>query len=142
MQYKPRLLTAFTLIILLLPQSLTADGGITPEQIYQAAIDWNKLIGTWEVLPDNHLLEEKAKNNARTSDRMLMTLRKDGTCRVFNKEYPLGSDGRWKSDDHQMLITFPDGRKLDLFIYGIKGDFMVALSPIKKGKDLLWSRVK
>jgi hypothetical protein len=130
------------LIIAALPTALPGAGGIAPEQIYQSTIDWDKLIGTWEVLPDNHPLEEKVKNNRRPTERMLMTLRKDGTCRVFNKEYPLGSDGLWVSEDHKMIITFPNGSKLDLFIYGIKGDFMMAMSPIKNGKDLLWSRVK
>jgi len=129
-------------MVVVLSRILFAEGGITPEQIYQQGIDWNKLIGTWEVLPDDHPLNEKVKNNRRPTDRMLMTLRKDGTCRVFSKEYPLGSDGVWKSDDHQMLITFPNGSTLDLFVYGIKGDFMMASSPIKNGKDLLWSRVK
>ena len=130
------------LFIGVIPRVSPAAGGITPEQIYQPAIDWNKLIGTWEVLPDEHPLGEKVKNNRRPGDRMLMTLRKDGTCRVFNKEYPLGSDGIWTSEDHKMIITFPDGGKLDLFIYGIKGDFMVAMTPINNGKDFLWSRVK
>jgi hypothetical protein len=130
------------LFIAAFPRILPGAGGITPEQIYQPTIDWNKLIGTWEVLPDEHPLGEKVKNNRRQGDRMLMTLRKDGTCRVFNKEYPLGSDGIWTSEDHKMIITFPDGGKLDLFIYGIKGDFMVAMTPINNGKDFLWSRVK
>jgi hypothetical protein len=130
------------LFIAAFPRVLLGAGGITPEQIYQPTIDWNKLIGTWEVLPDDNPLDEKVKNNRRSTDRMLMTLRKDGTCRVFNKEYPLGSDGLWTSEDHQMIITFPNGGKLDLFIYGIKGDCMMAMSPIKNGKDLLWSRVK
>ena len=140
-----RQLIASTILFLFmacLPRILPAAGGITPEQIYQPTIDWDKLIGTWEVLPDEHPLGEKVKNNRRPSDRMLMTLRKDGTCRVFNKEYPLGSDGLWTSEDHKMIITFTDGGQLDLFIYGIKGDFMVAMTPIKNGKDFLWSRVK
>lgn len=130
------------LFIAAFPRVLLGAGGITPEQIYQPTIDWNKLIGTWEVLPDDNPLDEKVKNNRRSTDRMLMTLRKDGTCRVFNKEYPQGSDGLWTSEGHQMIITFPNGGKLDLFIYGIKGDFMMAMSPINNGKDLLWSRVK
>jgi hypothetical protein len=128
--------------IAVFPRILPAAGGITPEQVYQPAIDWNTLIGTWEVLPDQHPLGEKVNNNRRPTDRTLMTLRKDGTCRVFNKEYPLGSDGLWTSEDHKMIITFPNGGKLDLFVYGIKGDFMMAMSPIKNGKDFLWSRVK
>ncbi len=141
---KSQLFVSLILVLFLAafpPVSLGA-GGITPEQIYQPAIDWDKLIGTWEVLPDDHPLDEKVKNSRRPNDRTLMTLRKDGTCRVFNKDYPLGSDGLWTSEDHRMIITFPNGGKLDLFIYGIRGDFMIALSPIKNGKDLLWSRVK
>jgi len=134
--------TILALFIAVFPRVSPGAGGITPEQIYQPVIDWNKLIGTWEVLPDDHPLGERVNNNRRPTDRTLMTLRKDGTCRVFNKEYPLGSDGLWTSQDHKMIITFPNGGKLDLFIYGIRGDFMMAMSPIKNGKDLLWSRVK
>ena len=35
-----------------------------------------------------------------------MALRKDGTCRIFNKEHPTGSDGLWTFDDHKMSIAF------------------------------------
>jgi hypothetical protein len=130
------------LFIAVFPPVAPAAGGITPERVYQPSIDWSKLIGTWEVLPNDHPLGEKVNNNRRPSDRTLMTLRKDGTCRVFNKEYPLGSDGLWASEGHEMIITFPNGGKFSLFIYGIKGDFMMAMTPIKNGKDFLWSRVK
>ncbi len=142
MKNRPCFFIILFAMVVVVPRILSAEGGITPEQIFQQGIDWDKLIGTWEVLPNDNPLDEKVKNNRRQADRMLMTLRKDGTCRVFNKDYPLGSDGLWKSDDHRMIITFPNGRTLDLFVYGIKGDFMMALSPIKNGKDLLWSRVK
>ncbi len=132
----------FLLVLLILTPIAAFAAGITPEQIYQASIKEESLHGTWEVLSEQNPLDEKSKSNARSSDRMLMTLRKDGTCRVFNKEYPLGSDGRWAFEDHQMFITFPNGSKIDFYVYGIKDDFMVTLYPAKNGKDLLWARVK
>ncbi len=132
----------FLTLIVILSRVPPSFGGITPEQIYQPTIDWNDLIGTWEVLPEDNPLDEKARTDRRQADRMLMTLRKDGTCRVFSKAHPMGSDGLWTAEDHRMLITFPNGNKVDFYVYGIKADFMITLSPIKDGKDLLWSRVK
>jgi hypothetical protein len=117
-------------------------GGIAPEQIFQAVINLQSLIGTWEVLPEEHPLEETGRANANSSIRTLMALRKDGTCRIFNKEHPTGSDGLWTFDDHKMSITFKNGLHVGYYVYGIKGDFMVTRTPVNKGKDQLWSRVK
>jgi len=119
-----------------------AVGGITPEQIYQQAVDWQAVIGTWEVLPEDNPLAEKGKTAPPPSSRTLMTLRKDGTCRVFSKDHPTGSDGLWTFESHEMHIRLPDGSKAEFFVYGVRGDFMVTRSPIRDGKDQLWSRVK
>lgn len=119
-----------------------AAAGITPEQIYQAKIDWDKVIGTWEALPDDDPLAENGQNGGKRAQPTLMTLRKDGTCRVLNKERPLGSDGLWTSNDHSMSITFPDKAHMELYVYGLKGDFMITQSPPRTGKDQLWGRVK
>lgn len=116
--------------------------GITPEQIYQREIEWTNLIGTWEVLPEENPLAENSKNNSNPSHRTLMTLRKDFTCRVFDKDHPAGSDGIWTFESHEMFITFPNASPKEYFIYGVKGDFMITRSPIKDGRDQLWSRVK
>ena len=122
--------------------SAWAAGGITPEQIYQARINWDKVVGTWEALPDDDPLAENGKNGGRQSQPTLMTLRKDGTCRVLSKEHPLGSNGLWTSNDHGMFIIFPDKTRIELYVYGLKGDFMITQSPPRKGKDQLWGRVK
>lgn len=118
------------------------ERGITPEQIYQPALDGQSLIGTWEVLPDDNPLAEKENSAGSLPHRTIITLRKDGTCRVFDRDRPQGSDGLWTSEGHQMFISFPGGDQLEYFVYGVRGDFMVTRSPIKDGKDQLWSRVK
>lgn len=125
-----------------LQQVAQAAGGITPEQIYQPRIEWENVMGTWEVLPEQNPLSEKGKPIPQPSHRTLMTLRKDGTCRVFNADNPLGRDGMWTVGEHEMFMTFPDGSKIDFYVYGVKGDFMITLSPIEDGQDQLWSRVK
>ncbi len=130
------------LVIVLHTIPASGAGGIAPEQIFQPVIDLQKLIGTWEVLPDEHPLEETSKTNLNSAQRTLMALRKDGTCRFFNKEHPTGSDGLWTLEDHKMFITFNNGSRLGYYVYGIKGDFMVTRTPVKEGKDQLWSRVK
>ncbi|MGB6068536.1 MAG: hypothetical protein WBG50_27325 [Desulfomonilaceae bacterium] len=130
------------LILALYSIHAKAAGGIAPEQIFQTVIDWHGVIGTWEVLPDEHPLGEGNKDNVKLPHRTLMALRKDGTCRIFNGEHPTGSDGLWTFNDHQMSITFKNGPGIGYYVYGIKGDFMVTRSPVKKGKDQLWSRVK
>jgi hypothetical protein len=117
-------------------------GGVTPEQIYQPSIDWKSVVGTWEILPDENPLAEKNKSSSGASVRTIMTLRKDGTCRVFNEGHPMGSDGLWTFEQHEMFIRFPSGSRAEFYVYGVKGDFMVTRSPIKGGKDQLWSRVK
>jgi hypothetical protein len=131
-------------ILLLALDSLPARGagGIAPEQIFQPVINVHNLVGTWEVLPDEHPLEETNKANQDSSYRTLMALRKDGTCRFFNKEHPTGSNGLWTFEDHKMYVTFKNGSRIGYYVYGIKGDFMVTRTPIKEGKDQLWSRVK
>jgi hypothetical protein len=132
------------LIVLLALHTMPAEGagGIAPEQIFQRVIDLKHLIGTWEVLPEEHPLEETNKANQDSSYRTLMALRKDGTCRFFNKEHPTGSNGLWTFEDHKMFITFKNGSRIGYYVYGIKGDFMVTRTPVKGGKDQLWSRVK
>ena len=62
--------------------------GITPEQIYQPEIKLGSLIATWEVLPEDNPLGEKKHEGSKPAIRTLMTLRKDGTCRVFNRDHP------------------------------------------------------
>ena len=138
-----KILLVFTLSCAALILAPTAGAeGITPEQIFQSVIDWNSLIGTWEVLPERSPLQEKSRSNEQMSDRTLMTLRVDGTCRVFDKAHPHGSDGLWTFEDHEMFITFKNAAGIELYIYGVKADFMVTRSPIKGGKDQLWSRIK
>jgi hypothetical protein len=105
-------------------------------------IVWDFLMGTWEVLSEETPLAENAEKNGKASPRTLMTLRKDGTCRVFNKDHPSGSDGLWSLEGHHMYISFPNSTVAEYFVYGVKGDFMVTRSPIKDGHDQLWSRVK
>jgi len=134
----------FFLILMLVLHTISAAGAgeIAPEQIFQPVINLESLIGSWEVLPEQHPLEETNKVNPKLSHRTLMALRKDGTCRFFNKEHPTGSDGLWTLEDHKMFITFNDGSRVGYYVYGIKGDFMVTRTPVKEGKDQLWSRVK
>lgn len=119
-----------------------AGAGMTPEQIYDPGLKWKRLIGTWEILPDDNPLGENRNKTKRRAPRMLMTLRKDGTCRIFNVDYPDGSDGLWTFEDHKMFITLPDASRLEFYVYGVKGDFMITRSPVKNGRDQLWSRVK
>jgi hypothetical protein len=141
MRMKTALLVA--LILCSAPSSGSADAGdITPEQVFQQAIDWNSVMGTWEVLPQDSPLTEKEKTPLKLSHRTLMTLRKDGTCRIFNKQHPLGADGLWTFDDHEVFITFGSGVRMEFYVYGVKGDFMVTQSRGDGGKDQLWSRVK
>lgn len=123
-------------------QTGLASGGITPEQIFQPTIDWPSLIGTWEVLPDDSPLAEPDKSDAKAKIRTMLALRKDGTCRIFDPNHPNGSDGLWTWKDHEMVITLPGSAHVDFYVYGIKGDFMITRSPIKDGKDQLWSRIK
>jgi hypothetical protein len=119
-----------------------AAGGMTPEQIFQQTIDWNLVVGTWEVLPDDNPLAEKPNNGPVAGHRTMMALRKDGTCRIFSKDFPTGSDGMWYYEDHSMFVRFPNSTLVNYYVYGVKGDFMVTRSPARDGKDQLWSRVK
>lgn len=120
----------------------SGGNGITPEQIYQPEIKLHHLIGTWEILPENNPLAEATKTNPSVSQRTLMTLRVDGTCRIFDKTHPEGSDGLWTFEDHAMYITFKNSPGIEFYVYGVKADFMVTRSPIKQGKDQLWSKIK
>jgi len=129
-----------------------AGGGMTPEQIFQQTIDWDQVVGTWEVLPDDNPLAEKRNNGSVSNHRTMMALRKDGTCRIFNKDFPAGADAMWhipdkdrdknRDKDHTMSIRFPNSTLVDFYVYGVKGDFMITRSPVRNGKDQLWSRVK
>jgi len=124
------------------PVHVSLAGGITPEQIFEPTIDWNAVIGTWEILPEDSPLSEKERQTPKLSHRTLMTLRKDGTCRVFNQDYPLGADGLWVPREHEMSLTFGTGERLDLYVYGVKGDFMITQSQGSGVREQLWSRVK
>jgi len=130
------------LISVTLSATTILAGGATPEQIYQPVINWDRVEGTWEILPDENPLAEKGKGRPQGQFRTIMTLRKDGTCRVFNEDHPMGTDGTWNRQEHEMFISFPSGTRVEFYVYGVKGDFMVTRSPIKGGKDQLWSRVK
>jgi hypothetical protein len=119
-----------------------AAEGLKPEQIYQPKIDCNTAIGTWEILPDTPPLEKKDKDPEKPANRTLMTLRKDGTCRLFDDDHPLGADGKWTCGDHELTILLSKEVRLELFVYGIKGDFMITTVRNGQTPDQLWSRVK
>lgn len=116
--------------------------GIAPEQIYQENLDLASILGTWEKLPEINPLAEKSEGKTNPEFRTLLTLRKDGTCRVFDGENVSGADGTWKHDNHNVIIMLSGAIKLTFYVYGIKGDFMVTRSPLGNGVDQLWSRVK
>ena len=137
-----RLASFLLLFLSLLPSLAWSGGGITPEQIYQPEIKLGSLIATWEILPDENPLAEKKQAGSKSHTRTLMTLRKDGTCRVFNREHPMGADCMWTMEDHKMFLIFPGDIRVDFFIYGVKGEFMITRSPVNDGRDQLWSRVK
>lgn len=135
-------------ILFLLPMTVImalADNstvGIKPEQIYQKHLKWEQVVGAWEALPEKDPLTEIGANGSNNGFRSLMTLRKDGTCRVFDQTRPMGKDGIWNIEGHKMYITFPEGDIADFYVYGVAGDFMVTRSPMEDGVDQLWSRVK
>ncbi len=116
--------------------------GMTPEQIFQTSIDWQDVYGTWEAIPEDHPLAEQSPRMLRRQSGTLLTLRKDGTCRMFDQEHPAGADGIWTFENHEMFIKLSGEKQQDFYVYGIKGDFMVTRSPSKGGKDQLWSRVR
>ncbi|MGC8906008.1 MAG: hypothetical protein ACP5M0_01025 [Desulfomonilaceae bacterium] len=116
--------------------------GMTPEQIFQASIDWQDVIGTWEAIPEEHPLSEDVPRVLRRQSGTLLTLRRDGTCRMFDQDHPTGADGIWTFENHEMFVKLGAEKQQDFYIYGIKGDFMVTRSPVKGGKDQLWSRVR
>lgn len=119
-----------------------STGGITPEQIYQANMDAQAVIGSWEKLPEENPLAEKPGSFTDSSFRTLMTFRKDGTCRIFSEAHPTGVDGVWSFEEHKIFVTLPNKAKIDFYVYGVKGDFMITRSREKNGSDQLWSRVK
>ena len=134
---------AFVLLcVLTVARTGLGEAGISPEQIYQPSVNWNSVVGTWEILPDESPLSENQGKEPQRAVRTIMTLRKDGTCRVFDSKHPAGADCLWTYEDHEMFIRFPDGSNVGLFVYGVRGDYMVTRSPIKGAKDQLWSRVK
>jgi hypothetical protein len=139
-----RLLSVFfsPLLIFTLVCADSSTVGIKPEQIYQKNLKWEQVVGAWEILPEQDPLTERGKAGKGKSFRSLMTLRKDGTCRVFDEKHPMGKDGIWNIDGHKMYITFPDGGAEGFYVYGVAGDFMVTRSPLENGPDQLWSRVK
>ncbi|MFH0824771.1 MAG: hypothetical protein V2B18_18620 [Pseudomonadota bacterium] len=117
-------------------------GGITPEQIYQPKIEWEQLIGTWEILPDDGPLAEKGATVSKPSFRVIMALRKDGTCRVFSENRTAGEDGLWTLENRKVSIALKDSSKTIYHVYGVKGDFMVTSLEGEKDVHQLWSRVK
>lgn len=119
-----------------------ATAGISPEQIYQPSIAAESVVGTWELLPDDNPLGEKPAQKKGGAIRIIMTLRKDGTCRLFDRNHPAGTDGLWNIENHTMVIRLPSGSNVGFFVYGVRGDYMVTRSPIKGGIDQLWARVK
>ncbi|MCX5871941.1 MAG: hypothetical protein NTY51_01730 [Deltaproteobacteria bacterium] len=136
------LLSTLVFSLCLISNSSCFGVGITPEQIYQQTLDWGTVLGTWENLPEVNPLAEKPSRISDPEFKTLMTLRKDGTCRVFDGVNPSGIDGVWIYENHNMSITLPGAGRFEFFVYGIKGDFMVTRSPLKNGVDQLWSRVK
>jgi hypothetical protein len=135
-------LLVLAVMIIHVAESSPVAGAITPEQMYQPEIEWGQLISTWEVLPDHDPLAERGREDKKPAPRVLMTLRKDGTCRLFNDNYPAGTDGLWTFESHKIFIALPDASRLEYFVYGIRGDFMMTRSPVQGGADQLWSRVK
>lgn len=134
----------FIVLMLLcaIPSVAWSANGITPEQIYQPTIDWQSIVGTWEVLPEDSPLAERDNPMPRTSSRTLMTLRKDGTCRIFGPDHPTGADGLWTFEDHELYLKMRGQKDIGYYVYGIKSDFMITRSPVIDGRDQLWARVK
>ena len=132
----------FIVLLLTVSRGSSTAGGISPEAIFQPVIDWKLVFGTWEVLPEDNPLGEAKAKELSTKPRSIMTLRKDGTCRVINKSHPAGSDALWTHDDHKIFVKFSEESRTDFFVYGIRGDFMITRSPPQLGKDELWARVK
>jgi len=142
MQICGKAVIGFYIFLFTLGHQVVFGNGIVPEEIYQSTIDWKNLVGTWEVLPERNFLGETPEKRDQSTERILMTLRVDGTCRLFNRDHPTGLDGLWEIENHGLVIRLTNGRKLESYVYGVKGDFMIARSDTNVGKDVLWSRVK
>jgi hypothetical protein len=140
---KRRLHLVILLLLVWLPMVVIAGSiGIKPEQIFQPTVELHTLFGTWEVLPDDSPLEENTGSGPELRQRTLLTLRKDRTCRLIDREHPTGSDGLWTFEEHAVAISLPNGLRVELFVYGVKGDFMMTRSALKDGTEQLWGRVK
>lgn len=134
-------LNAFILMAVFITRA--AAGVPAPELIYSdKAPREESLIGTWEVLPDVDPLAEKHAQQEPKKCRILVTLRQDGTCRVFNEDYPNGSDGVWFFSNRRVFIKFPSGVTVNYYVYGVKGPYMVTTRLGREGPDQLWSRVR
>lgn len=134
--------TLVTLLVALSPVGPGDSGGVTPEQIFQQQIDWNSLVGSWEILPPDNPLAEAGQEGKKVTENTLMALRKDGTCRMFDRDHPLGADGLWTLENHDLVLTFPKGGPLHFYVYGVKGDFMITRILGRNSGYQLWSRVK
>jgi hypothetical protein len=133
--------TGIVILVMFVFILLTHAQGISPEQIYQNVINMSEVLGTWEALPEDHPLEESKNKNLATI-RDLLTIRQDGTCRIFDETKPNGVDGIWELDDHELRMKFRDTTKKIFFIYGIRNNFMVTRSETQMGKHQLWAKVK
>lgn len=130
-------------LLLALPISGHAQG-VTPEQIYQQVISVDEITGAWEILPEENPLTDSGNEN-KDSRRKLLTLRKDGTCRILDEVNHVVTDGTWRLDEHELHLHPKGGSKSayrTYFVYGIRNGFMVTRLKGVKGKDELWSRIK
>lgn len=130
-------------LLLSVPVTTHAQG-VTPEQIYQQVVSVNDITGAWEILPQENPLMETGNEN-KDSRRKLLTLRKDGTCRILDEADQVVTDGTWRLDDHELHLHPKGGAKKayrTYFVYGIRNGFMVTRLKGAKAKDELWSRIK
>ena len=120
-----------------------SEFGIKPEQVYTREVPpWRLIVDTWEILPNIDPLAEKPYLRSKSTQRTRMTLRKDGKCRVFNEDFPKGSDGRWFYQDRRITISLSKATSIEYFVYGVKGDYMWTHTSRKGGRDQLWTRAK
>jgi hypothetical protein len=120
-----------------------SEFGIKPENIYTREMPpWRLIVDTWEILPNVDPLAEKPYLRNNTTQRTRMTLRKDGKCRVFNGDFPQGSDGRWFYQNRKITISLSNAPAIEYFVYGVKGDYMWTHTSRGGGSDQLWTRAK